>query len=185
MESSVYKIVEALTFVIGIGMDAAVRIASPTPSISIQASLALTVFKDYYFTGEAVGMVQNSLDQATDKIGVCGSAILPLGVHLDQDDIVWFDHSRSTTQSGLMGRTVEFQPLVSQKTEKSVNASVVVSVPVAIKGLVRNIFHPENRTAGISCCPGCMMKRMKHWEKEPGNSTFEKPSPADLSHRRE
>jgi exosome complex RNA-binding protein Rrp4 len=65
-EDGVHEIKETVTFIIGIGMNAFVWVASPAQRITIEASLALPVLNDHHFAAEAIRVVKNPLYQASD-----------------------------------------------------------------------------------------------------------------------
>jgi hypothetical protein len=107
-------------------------------------------------------MVENSLNQPTNKIAICAASILPLGIYFDQNDIIRFDQTRRASQIRLPGRTVKFQPLASHQMEKRIDPNVVVLILQVVKGQIGDILNPEKRAPWIGFRPPDVTERMKH-----------------------
>jgi hypothetical protein len=119
-EHRIYEIIDRKSlFVLCVDMDAMLNIGpfgiAPGVWVTIEGSAALTVFKDNHFTVEAVGVLQNLMDQAPHHIRVGGSPALPLAIYLDQDDIVLLDQAIGPGPRVLTGRFVQANAVLSEK----------------------------------------------------------------------
>jgi hypothetical protein len=109
---------KTLILIIGIGVDTCIRIIRF--SITIQTSPSLTVFENDYLPPETIGMIQEALDQAPDEIAVGAPTVFPLGIHLDQNDIVGSDHPRRPAQNRALEGAVKLQSVFSHQVKEGI-----------------------------------------------------------------
>ena len=102
MTHGIDEVEKTMALIIGVGVNGVVRVAPPSQGIAVKAPLALPILEDDHFACKTIGMVQNSPNQPPDEVAVGTATILPLGIHLDQNDIVGRDHSRRTAERSLV-----------------------------------------------------------------------------------
>jgi hypothetical protein len=90
LENLIHQIEEAVSLVVGIGVNPSIWIgrATSTSGITIEATPTLSVLKDHDFAGEDIRMIEYSLHQPPNQIGIGASSVFPLRVDFDQDHIV-------------------------------------------------------------------------------------------------
>jgi hypothetical protein len=85
------------------------RIVSPGIWIAIEAPFALAVLEDHDLPLKTVRMLENSIDQSSQEIGVCCASALPLAVYFDQHHVVRIDNTRGTSPRMPVISSVELQ----------------------------------------------------------------------------
>jgi len=76
--------------------------AAPTAR---RAVLALAVVGDDHLAGKALRMIEDSLDEELDEIGIGAASLIPLAVNLDYYYIILLDNADRAVL-GVEGRTV-------------------------------------------------------------------------------
>jgi hypothetical protein len=105
VEDRVDDVIEIVAGVVGVGLDAAVRVAV-AGVVAVKAAAALPVLENDDLAAEAVGVGQDPLDQAADDVAVGGAPVLPLGVDLDEDDVVGVDEAGGAAEGPGRARSI-------------------------------------------------------------------------------
>ncbi len=153
-EDGVHEIEEAVGPVVGVGLHGGVPLVGGA-RVAIQAAPALAVFHDHHLAREAVGVIEDPLDQAADDVAVGAAAMLPLGIDLDEDHVIFGDHAPRAAESGLGRGPVKFQAMGAHEAEEGVHAGVIVSAAAPPEGLIRDIPDPEQVAQRLRGGRGC------------------------------
>jgi hypothetical protein len=135
---------ERMTFVLGIGVNRGVAIGARR--IAGQTAAALSVLDDDDLSLESLGMLEDPLDEAPDEVRIGASPVLPLGVHLDEDDVVGGDKAVGPVGAPGEGGPVELEAVPAHQIDERVHAGVPVP---RRKGVFWDARDPEQRIPGI------------------------------------
>ena len=133
-----------MTLVHSVGMDLVIRIRRA--SIACQTAPSLAVLDDDDLAHKSVGVIQDALDETADNIAVGRPPVFPLGIDLDQDDIVRSDKSQRAATSCLNPRSIKFQSVAAHQVEELLNTGVEVWILSVEEGIVGDSVYAENRT---------------------------------------
>ena len=99
-------------------------------------------------------MVQYPLDKPSCDIGVCTSSVLPLRIHLDQNDIILLNQPAFATVPGIFLRLIKHQTLVTHQVQKAVQSLVIVVRPVGYGAIAH---HVNIRPVLSHCDASCLL----------------------------
>ncbi len=153
VEDRIDDIIETMVGVVGIGLDGAVRVAVAGVAAA-EAAAALAVLKNNDLSAETVGVGQDSLDQAAHDVAVGRAPILPLGIDLDEDDVIGVDEAGGAAEGPRRARPIEFKPPASHEGQQAVNAGVIFLAGPEIKRQAGHAFDPEDVIQNSGGIPG-------------------------------
>ena len=85
---------------------------------------ALAVFEDHNFAVEAVGVLQDAMDEAAQHVGVGAAAAFPLGVDFEDDDVVGGDEAVGAAEGAAFRGAVEFFAAQRELVQQCIDADV-------------------------------------------------------------
>lgn len=129
-----------MLLVLSVGVNFAVPICGRR--IAVEAAPALAVLYDHDFALEAVRVFKNALDEALYQIAVCAASVFPLGIDLEENDIVCRDQAVGSVLSSPRCCPVELEAVLAHEVEESVNSDMMISCR---NGLVGDLRHAEER----------------------------------------
>ena len=104
-------------------MDSCVDVLPPPHGVAVKTSSALPILEYYYLSIEAIWVLQDSLYYPPDNVRVGAPFVLPLGIHLDKNDVTLIDQTIGATYVGVPLGTVEIHTLFAHQIQEGVNIS--------------------------------------------------------------